>query len=191
MASTIKMARCGHCDALHPITELGFGFRRPDFIDGLIKRGVPSIPIQELVPGEEAYCLYDADAIYNAPIREDSRAFVRVAILFPIKDSTDHYTGGGWVEVSIDDLLAIQEAEMTGNTNATFTGKMANAIPSAPESLGADVSISVRGRNHTALITFVDPKCALTQEQAEGIDVERVERFQGAFKAKVVEVPTH
>lgn len=197
---TIKMAKCGMCDDLHPIEQLEPAFRMPHALMQAMANGVLQVKELREIKHHPAACwlskeyaIYEADVANNKP-----QFFVRSVIPMPFVDGGNKFHIGVWVKLDIDSFYTIVETWRgdgpTPPDTVEVLGTVANHVPHYPEVMDSSVLVKFAGYDKVPELQLGNPESDLTRLQQAGITTEFIQMLlsEGTFKrGAVTEVPVH
>lgn len=113
------------------------------------------------------------------------RYFMRCVLEVPFSDRDGFFGWGAWAEVEWSVFERYLEMyERDGWDEPLHTGKLANALPVYPDSLGAPVLIQFReSTRRPSLHALPDDPSVLANEQRQGIDNFRFHEIAAQFSA--------
>lgn len=119
---------------------------------------------------------------------DGDRFFVRSVLQLPIRDITETFDFGPWIEVSGGDFARYAvHAQASPGSAQTLLGAMANELPLYPRALGLACAIGYGvGENDRPLVTIVDGDHPLSRAQRHGIDLPRVTELVSTMKGFVM-----
>jgi len=110
--------------------------------------------------------------------RLDERYFLRGVAYIPVINSEKSYGWGVWVEVSEQNFFEyVDNYENDNSSRPSFPGVVANKIPSYENTLSLTVQVQLGNETQRPTFTFIDKEHLLTQEQVNGISIEKVHSF--------------
>ena len=164
--ATGETTQCGQCGRTHSLTEAQVGFRKPD--------ALLEIPEEQW----EQRC-WGADSDDMCAI-DGRRGFVRGWLPIPVAGREQPFGWGVWFEVSSKDLRTYWERfrDPEQGTLPPILGAIANRIVSYPETtIGVTVSAQLMDENSRPVLTVLDQRHAIFNEQADGVSEQRVASF--------------
>jgi hypothetical protein len=149
---------CGVCGKDHAGLPTDYGFRLPDDVWALSSEE----------KSERAQFTSDL-------CRFDGRHFIRCALLSPFAENNEDFGWGVFVEVErpiFDRYVVLFATDASGEP--CYPGKLANALPSYPASLGMDVLIQFQSADARPLIHIPDTDSSpVALDQRHGISAAR------------------
>lgn len=115
---------------------------------------------------------------------EPSRFFIRGILFMPIAETEQDWAIGAWVEVLGEDFERYQELyDQDAEDEPWFVGKIANAVKSFEDILGAEVAVQLGPASERPTIWFpTDSELELAQYQEHGIPMTRIHDVVGHFE---------
>ncbi|MBZ0167338.1 MAG: DUF2199 domain-containing protein [Candidatus Omnitrophica bacterium] len=158
---------CSVCGEIHSLSEMELSFRRPD-------------AVCELVAAEREATCQESDDLCT--IRA-GHFFIRGVLPLPVQGRNDPYRIGVWAEVAEEDYTRILQLwdDPDQAAEAPFAAKIANHIPTLPQTRGVAASLSLRGPTTRPDIHVGDPGHPLYEEQLVGITENRVDHYNHLF----------
>jgi hypothetical protein len=147
---------CHECGNEHAVDELELAFVRPDDVAALSPEEIAS-RVQENK---------------DLSIIDGKRFFIRGLISLPVISREPPYSIGAWVEVEQTSFERVYElwSEPDQETEPAFPARLANSIPTLPETLGIGASLLLTGPTTRPQIIIDDISHPLGQQQREGIN---------------------
>mgnify|MGYP002335723510 CR=1 FL=1 len=110
--------------------------------------------------------------------RLDERYFLRGVAYIPVNGTDKSYGWGVWAEVSEEHFFEyVENYEIDNSSTPTFNGKVANQISSYNNTLNLPVEIKLGNETQRPTFIFNDQNHLLTEEQINGICIEKVHSF--------------
>lgn len=155
--------RCSVCGNDHPLDALELTFRLPDDAASLLAQGH-----HKRVHANEDLCSIDGE-----------RFFLRAVLPLSVKAWERAYNIGLWVELGRPGFMRVCELwnESLQTQEPPFTAHLANEIPSAEGSLGAEATLHLTGPTTRPLVKVSPAKMRLFEEQANGITAHRASEY--------------
>jgi hypothetical protein len=151
--------RCSQCSQEHPVEVMELTFRRPD--------AVVALPAEE-----RARDVRESDDVCHT---RGGRFFVRGVLPLPVAGRDEPYRIGLWVEVDEAAYGRVHERwnDPDQADEPAMPARVANAIPTLPDTLGLDAALRLTGPRSRPDIFVADPSHPLALEQAHGITGHR------------------
>lgn len=126
-------------------------------------------------------------ARFNADLCElGGRFFMRCILELPFTQQSEYYGLGVWVEVSERDFLRYVDLyNEDGTSEPPVPGKIANAVPGYPPTLGLPVMVQFRGSTSRPSVAPIDRDHPLAIDHREGVDNRRYHEilvFMGSLR---------
>ena len=110
--------------------------------------------------------------------RLDNRYFLRGVANLAVKGTNKEFGWGIWVEVPQEKFFEYIENYNSDNSAvASFSGTVANNLPFHPKTMGIAAEVQLGNETQRPTFKIVEPSHLLTQEQINGITLERVHEF--------------
>ena len=151
---------CESCGKIHRLEETELAFRLPD-------------PIFALSPEEQDSRCHISDDICAI---DQERLFLRGLIPLPVPGREKKYNLGVWAEVDAETFGAIYKlwTDPLQADSGPYSGKLANAVPYFPNTVGLDLIIRLTGPTTRPEYYLQDKAHGLYLEQKIGISTHRI-----------------
>ena len=159
---------CALCGKAHPRDELELAFVRPDAIAALTDAQ------------RRVKLLEESDDLCETRAGEH---FVRAVLPLPVDGWDEPYCIGIWVRVEADvfaRVLALWE-DPAQSDEPPFDVRLANDIPSFPETNGLPVQLQLTGPTSRPYVLVPPSAHPLHREQCDGITAHRASEYSGFF----------
>jgi len=159
--------KCAECGIDHPEEELELSCRRPDEIAAMDS---------EL----RARIVKDDD---DLAVIDGKRFFVRALLPIPVNGRADPYNIGLWVEVAQEVFTKVLDlwTEDDQVHEPPFNAKLANSIPTVPETLNLEVLMQLTGPKTRPDVFVADGGHPLGRQQRDGVSVHRISEYSAVF----------
>ena len=146
-----------------PANSVELAFIKPD--------AIASMDDEEI----EDTCIYNEDTI----ICEEEYFYVRCVLPLPVHDKGENYCLGVWAQVSEKSYNHIYELwDIKDQTNEKpLEGLLANNVPLTTGSEDVEITVQLIGETSRPVVTIIDKKCSLYQEQTCGITIHRANEY--------------
>ena len=162
---------CSVCGQEHLRDALELTFRLPDDAASLLSQGQ-----NERVHANEDLCAIDG-----------KRFFLRAVLPLSVEAWTSAYNIGLWVELEHPAFMRVCELwnESCQTQEPPLTVHLANDIPSAEGSLGAEAMLHLTGPTTRPLVKVSSTKTRLFDEQINGITTHRASEYSRLVASEV------
>jgi hypothetical protein len=157
--------RCARCGEWHEGLPPGFAFTAPDAWSE--RRWRERLPLASSLAEDQ--CI----------IR--GRYFLKGNIEIPVVGADDPFVWTAWVELDAERFWRADDLHDTPGRERepAYPGRIANALPGYPSTLGLPVSVRTRERGLRPLVVVDDDVHPLGADQRDGVGAEGVEELVG------------
>jgi hypothetical protein len=156
----VTLVRCPKCGKEHDLWESEVGFELPDEVFAL-----PHPARQERATSTTDLCVLD-----------ETRFFIRVVLLIPVRGEGRDFGWGVWAEVSPADYARYKQLwdSTEQRQEPAFLGHLANALPGCGAALGLRLRVHLESPAERPSVTIAEDQHPLAQDQRDGVHPERV-----------------
>lgn len=159
--------KCSQCGEVHGVDEMELTFQRPDIA-------------AQLTPEQRAQRVQENSDLC---VLDGERFFVRAVFPLPVESSERSYNIGLWVEVPQLAFKRIYELwdDPNQHLEAPFEARIANDIPTQPESLGLAANLHLTDHKTRPSVFLREASHSLFFEQTSGISKHRAHEYSTVF----------